>query len=68
MILVYRLRGVAQSCRMFEGQQPKRPWGGWIYLIMIVVATVGAYYMIIPMGEAVQSVFQRVADAFTNGR
>jgi len=67
MIPVYRLGGVAQSRRMFEGQ-PKRPWSGWIYLIMIVVAGVGAYYLVLPMGEAVRSIFQRLIDAFNTGK
>jgi hypothetical protein len=53
---------------MFDGPQPKRPWSGWIYLIMIVVGTVGAYYLVIPMVDVVQSVFERLGGAFTNGK
>jgi len=69
MIPVYLLRGVAQSRRMFEGEhQPKRPWKGWAYLLMIVVATLVSYFLVMPMGESVRSVFQRLIDAFGAGK
>lgn len=44
-------------------QKNKRPWGGFGYLIIVVIVILAAYYLVLPLGLEVRSVFQRLADA-----
>jgi len=47
---------------MAEGKN-KRPWGGFGYLILIVIIILVAYFIVLPVGLEVRSVFQKTADA-----
>jgi len=42
----------------------KRPWGGFGYLIIVVLAILVAYFVILPIGQEVRGVFQKLTDAF----
>jgi hypothetical protein len=44
-------------------EKPKRPWSGFGYLIIIVVAVLAAYFVILPIGQQVGGVFQTLTHA-----
>ncbi len=53
----------------FDDQpQRKRPWSPWQYVILAVVAILIAVFVLRPVGLEITSVFQRLTDAFKNGR
>jgi hypothetical protein len=71
MIPVYPARAEAQPWLMdeFDDQpQRKRPWSPWQYVILAVVAILIAVFVLRPVGLEITSVFQRLTDAFKNGR
>jgi len=41
----------------------KRPWGGFGYLILVVIVILVGYFIVLPVGREVSSVFQRMSDA-----
>jgi len=51
-----------------ENEKLKRPWGGFGYLILIVLAVLVAWFLIMPVGQEVAWVFQRLTDVFKNGK
>jgi hypothetical protein len=51
-----------------EKDKPKKPWGGFGYLILVIIAILVAYFVVLPVGREIGSVFQRLTDAFKNGR
>jgi hypothetical protein len=68
---VYRAPGVAQSSRVdnFEDNpRRKRPWSPWQYLVLAVVAILIAVFVVRPIGLQIVGVFQRLTDAFQNGK
>ena len=67
MIPVYRLTGAAQS-RVVIDRKPKRPWKGFAYLVLVLLAILAAYFVVLPLGQEVRGVFQRLTDAFSNGK
>jgi hypothetical protein len=68
MIPVYRVRGPAQSSRMDDEPNRKRPWSPWQYIVLIVIAILLAVFVIRPIGLQIAGVFQRLTDAFQNGK
>jgi ABC-type sugar transport system permease subunit len=48
-------------------KKPSRPWGGFGYLVLIVLAILVAVYVVWPIGVEVRSVFQRLTEAFARG-
>jgi hypothetical protein len=68
---VYRLRATAQSSRMDDNDEQPKPKGRWGIVgpvVLIIVATVIAVCVVLPLGEGVRSVFQRLVDAFRHGK
>ena len=51
-------------------QRPKakRRWGSMGYIILIIIAVLIAVCVVLPLGEQVRSVFQRLTDAFQQGK
>jgi len=49
-----------------DKNQPKRPWGGFGTLVVIIIAFFVGYYLLLPVGQKVASVFQTLTDAFSN--
>ena len=47
-----------------EPKKPKRPWGGFGWLIIIVIAILVAYFVLLPIGQEIRGVFQTLTDAF----
>jgi hypothetical protein len=45
-------------------EKPKRPWSGFGYLILVVIAVLAAYFVVLPMGQQVRGVFQTLTNAF----
>jgi hypothetical protein len=70
MIPVYRARAAAQSSRMDEDELPKgkRRWGSSGYIALIVIAVLIAVCVVLPLGEEIRGVFQRLTDAFQAGK
>jgi hypothetical protein len=58
------VRGAAQSRCVDFDRQPKRPWSGFQYLIIVAGALLVAWYVLRPVGLDVAGVFQRLTDAF----
>jgi len=44
--------------------KPKRPWSGFGYLILVVIAILVALFLVRPLGLEVRSIFQTLNDAF----
>ena len=53
---------------MDQKDKSKKPWGGFGYVILVVIAILVAYFIVLPVGQEVASVFQRLTDAFKNGK
>ena len=73
MIPVYPVRAAAQSSRMDEDDDLQRPkakrrWGSAGYIVLIIIAVLIAICVVLPLGEQVRSVFQRLTDAFQQGK
>ena len=73
MIPVYRVRAAAQSSRMDEDDDLQRPkakrrWGSMGYIILIIIAVLIAVCVVLPLGEGIRSIFQRLTDAFQQGK
>jgi len=49
-----------------ERDKPKRPWGGFGYLILVVLAILVAYFIVLPIGQQVHDVFQQLNDGFSD--
>ena len=51
-------------------QRPKakRRWGSMGYIILIIVAVLIAVCVVLPSGEGIRSIFQRLTDAFQQGK
>lgn len=47
---------------MADGKN-KRPWGGFGYLIVVVIAVLAAWFILRPIGLQVRDVFQRLTNA-----
>jgi hypothetical protein len=47
-----------------EKYNPRRPWRGFSFLVIIAIAGVLSWYFYQPIGLWVKSVFQQVIDAF----
>ena len=45
--------------------KPKRPWSGFAYLVIVVLAILVAYIIVLPIGQQIRSVFQELTDAFS---
>jgi hypothetical protein len=43
--------------------KPKRPWSGFGYTVLVVIAILAAWFVVRPVGLEVSSVFQRLSDA-----
>lgn len=48
--------------------KPKKSWGGFGYLVLVIISILVAYFIVLPIGQEVASVFQRLTDAFKNGK
>lgn len=42
----------------------KKPWSGFGFLIIVVLAVLVAYFIVLPVGQEVRSVFQKLTTAF----
>ncbi len=51
-----------------QPEKPKRPWAGFGYLILLVIALLVALFLVWPLGQEVRSVFQRLTEAFRDGK
>jgi Flp pilus assembly pilin Flp len=47
-----------------QKDKSKRPWGGFEYLILVVVAILVGYFVVLPIGQEVRGVFQKLTNAF----
>lgn len=45
--------------------KPKRPWAGFGYLVIVVIAILVGYFIVLPVGQKVRDVFQTLTDAFS---
>lgn len=43
--------------------KPKRPWAGFGYLVIVVIAILFAYFIVLPVGQKVRDVFQTLTIA-----
>jgi len=48
-----------------EKDKSKRPWGGFGYLILVVLAILVAYFIVLPIGQQIHDVFQQLTNAFS---
>ena len=48
-----------------EKDKPQRPWGGFGYLILVVLAILVAYFVVLPIGQQIGGVFQQLTNAFS---
>jgi hypothetical protein len=48
---------------MKPDDKSKRPWGGFGYLILVVIAILVAYFIVLPIGRQVGDVFQTLTNA-----
>ena len=48
--------------------KPQRPWSGFGYLIIVVIAILVAYFIVLPIGQQIMGVFQEITDAFQGKR
>jgi hypothetical protein len=46
-----------------EKDKSKKPWGGFSYLILIMLAVLVAYFLVLPVGRQVAEVFQTLTNA-----
>jgi hypothetical protein len=46
--------------------KPKRPWSGFGYLVLVVIAILVAYFIVLPVGLKIRGVFQSMNDAFSH--
>jgi len=53
---------------MEKKDKPKKPWGGFGYLVLVVISVLVAYFLVLPIGREVAGVFQRLTDAFKYGK
>ncbi|MCE0484425.1 MAG: hypothetical protein LV479_09330 [Methylacidiphilales bacterium] len=51
---------------MPDDNKRKRPWAGFGYLVIIVLAILVAYFIVLPIGQQIRSVFQTLTSAFSN--
>lgn len=49
---------------MPQPNKSKRPWGGFGYVIIVVIAILVAYFVVLPIGLEIRGVFQKLTDAF----
>jgi hypothetical protein len=49
-------------------KKPKGPWSGFGTVVVIVIAVLVAYFIVLPIGQQVASVFQRLTTAFQEHR
>jgi len=47
-----------------EKDKPKRPWGGFGYLILVVLAILVGWFIVLPIGQQIAGVFQTLTNAF----
>lgn len=47
---------------------PRRPRSPLGYIMLIVIAVLIAVFVVRPMGQEITGVFQRLTDAFKNGK
>jgi hypothetical protein len=43
----------------------KRPWGGFGYLILVVIVILVAWFIILPIGMEIREVFQKLTNALS---
>ena len=46
--------------------KPKRPWTGFDYLVLLVLALIVAVFVLRPIGLQIRDVFQTLTNAFQN--
>ena len=46
----------------------KRPWSGFGYLVLVILAILTAWFVVLPVGQEMRGVFQRLTDAFAHGK
>jgi len=46
----------------------KRPWSGFGYVVLVTIAILVGYFIILPVGQEIASVFQRLTTVFQTGR
>jgi hypothetical protein len=51
-----------------EPEKSQRPWGGFDYLIIVILVFLACYYLAWPAGKMVRHVFQRLVVAFAEKR
>jgi len=51
-----------------EKDKPKKPWGGFGYLILIVLVILVAYFIVLPIGQEIRGVFQHLSNALEGKR
>jgi len=71
MIPVYRVPGIAQPSLMDDLENDprrKRPWSPLHYIVLVVIVILIAVFVVRPIGLQIAGVFQRLTDAFQNGR
>lgn len=43
--------------------KPKRPWSGFAYLVIVVIAILIAYFLVYPVGQMIRNVFLTLTHA-----
>jgi len=51
-----------------EKDKPKKPWGGFGSLILIVLAILVAWFIVLPIGQQIAHVFQTLTNAFQSNK
>ncbi len=67
-LALFGLCGDSSAMEIPGKNKLKRPWGGFGYLILVVLAVLVAWFLVLPVGRQVASVFQRLTDAFEHGK
>jgi len=51
-----------------QEKKPKQPWGGFGYVIVVTIAILVAYFVVLPIGQQIQAVFQELTNALQGKR
>jgi ABC-type transporter Mla subunit MlaD len=43
----------------------KRPWGGFGYLVIVVIAILVAWFLVLPVGMEIRDTFQQLTNALS---
>lgn len=51
-----------------QERKPKPPWSDFAFVIVVVLAILVAWFIVLPVGMEIASIFQRLTNAFQTGK